>query len=113
MENASINTDATRTVEVTTVQPIFIVKAMVNCLLGISAIFTFSCQPNITEVTRHGVVMCTIGNSGYYPAAFYVARRGLCTFDKIFPILSLEPFYRSIQYVISKCISNRRFMNPL
>ncbi len=46
--------------------------------------------------------MCSIGGIGYYPSAFYTTRKGLCAFDKIFPIKTLEAYYQAIQYVISK-----------
>ncbi|KAG4076599.1 hypothetical protein HA402_001886 [Bradysia odoriphaga] len=54
------------------------------------------------EVTQGGVVMCSIGEHGYYPTAFYKARKGLCSFDKILPVQSLEASFQAIQIVISK-----------
>ncbi|XP_037043608.1 serine protease nudel-like isoform X2 [Bradysia coprophila] len=53
------------------------------------------------EVTQGGVVMCSIGEHGYYPIAFYKARKGLCSFDKILPVQSLESSYEAIQIVIN------------
>ncbi|KAJ6641084.1 Serine protease nudel [Pseudolycoriella hygida] len=53
------------------------------------------------DVTRCGAVMCSFDSVGYYPSSFYISRKGLCAFDKIFPIPTLEAFYDAIQYVIN------------
>lgn len=70
------------------------------------------------DVTRCGAVMCSLGGSGYYPAAFYTSKKGLCAFDKIFPVKSLEAYYQAIQFVIGKPFHLKRLSsspkpNPL
>lgn len=44
--------------------------------------------------------MCSIDEIVYYPSAFYTAQKGLCSFDKIYPIKNLDAFYHAIQFVI-------------
>lgn len=51
--------------------------------------------------------MCSSGSTGFYPTAFYSSRKGLCVFDTIVPVRTLEAFYEAIQFVISKCLLSK------
>lgn len=58
----------------------------------------------LLDVTRCGVIMCSLETIGYYPTAFYSSKRGLCAFNKIFPLPTLEASYKAILYVIGEHI---------
>lgn len=107
-ENVSKVIDATQMVEVIIVPRIFIVTEMVASFINRNFIFAPKINQKFqsdSDVTRCGAIMCSLGGNGYYPSAFYTSKKGLCAFNKIYPIKSLEAFYDAIQFVISKCFS--------
>lgn len=49
--------------------------------------------------------MCSFDEIGFYPSGFYTARKGLCAFNKEYPVKNLNAFYQAIQFVIGKSFS--------
>lgn len=76
--------------------------------LRLKIIYEF--QLIVTDVTRGGAIMCNLDEIGYYPSAFYTNKKGLCAFNKIFPIKTLEAYYGAIQFVISKSVYTYYFI---
>lgn len=57
------------------------------------------------NASKYGVILCKSEKSSYYPLALYVQANGLCSFNSILPLPTLEQAYSDIQKIIGKYLA--------